>query len=52
MLYAIKMLLMNPPLLDTLDVKCNCNVIECLVSELHRVGLLSEPQAQVFTAQR
>lgn len=48
----MKMLLMNPPLLDTLDVKCNCNVIECLVSELQRVGLLTEPQAQVYTAQR
>ncbi|XP_065336321.1 mediator of RNA polymerase II transcription subunit 24 [Cloeon dipterum] len=49
---AMEMVLQFTALLDTLDVKSTCNVVECLASELHRVGLISEKQAQAFAAKR
>jgi hypothetical protein len=49
---AVELLLQHTPLLDTVDVKCSCNCVECLITELGRVGLVSESHVKMYSTKR
>ncbi|XP_052872204.1 mediator of RNA polymerase II transcription subunit 24 [Anopheles cruzii] len=49
---AFEMLLQDTPVLDYMDMKCACNVVECLLKELVKHNLVTDNQVKQFVAQR
>ncbi|KAK7870071.1 hypothetical protein R5R35_012021 [Gryllus longicercus] len=49
---AFELLLQHTPLLDTMDAKCSCNCVECLLKELLKVKLVTEAHVNHYTSKR
>ncbi|ETN64864.1 thyroid hormone receptor-associated protein complex 100 kDa component [Anopheles darlingi] len=49
---AFEMLLQDTPVLDYMDMKCACNVVECLLKELAKHNLVTELHVKQFVTQR
>ncbi|XP_053676492.1 mediator of RNA polymerase II transcription subunit 24 [Anopheles nili] len=49
---AFEMLLQDTPVLDYMDMKCACNVVECLLKEMVKNNLVTETQQKHFVALR
>uniref|UniRef100_A0A182P6E2 Mediator of RNA polymerase II transcription subunit 24 n=1 Tax=Anopheles epiroticus TaxID=199890 RepID=A0A182P6E2_9DIPT len=51
-LEAFELLLQDAPVLDYMDMKCACNVLECLLKEMVKHKLLTETHVKHFVALR
>ncbi|KAG8222808.1 hypothetical protein J437_LFUL005014 [Ladona fulva] len=49
---AFELLLQYTPLLDVIDAKCSCSVVECLLNELAKVGLVTEAHVKAYSGRR
>ncbi|XP_046388735.1 mediator of RNA polymerase II transcription subunit 24 [Ischnura elegans] len=49
---AFELLLQYTPLLDVIDAKCSCSVVECLLNELAKVGLVTETHVKAYSSRR
>ncbi|KFB44472.1 AGAP005906-PA-like protein [Anopheles sinensis] len=49
---AFEMLLQDSPVLDYMDMKCACNVVECLLKEMAKHNLVTETHVKHFVALR
>ncbi|XP_056632124.1 mediator of RNA polymerase II transcription subunit 24 isoform X1 [Diorhabda sublineata] len=49
---ALELMLQHSPLLDAMDANSSCSNFECLLDELSKNKLLSEPQVKMFLEKR
>uniref|UniRef100_A0A1B6DIW1 Mediator of RNA polymerase II transcription subunit 24 n=1 Tax=Clastoptera arizonana TaxID=38151 RepID=A0A1B6DIW1_9HEMI len=49
---SLELLMQFSPLLDTIDARCSCNNVECFLTELVKLNLVTDGHAQIFTAKR
>ncbi|CAG2056138.1 unnamed protein product [Timema podura] len=49
---SFELLLQYTPLLDIMDARCSCNIVECLLRELAKVGLVTEPLVTLYSSKR
>ncbi|XP_031353097.1 mediator of RNA polymerase II transcription subunit 24 [Photinus pyralis] len=49
---AIELLLQHAPLIDTMDARCSCSCLECLLGELEKARLLTDIQVEMFIQRR
>uniref|UniRef100_A0A182Y2W0 Mediator of RNA polymerase II transcription subunit 24 n=1 Tax=Anopheles stephensi TaxID=30069 RepID=A0A182Y2W0_ANOST len=49
---AFELLLQDAPVLDYMDMKCSCNIVECLLKEMVKHHLLTETHVKHFVALR
>uniref|UniRef100_A0AAG5DC83 Mediator of RNA polymerase II transcription subunit 24 n=1 Tax=Anopheles atroparvus TaxID=41427 RepID=A0AAG5DC83_ANOAO len=52
MVDAVEMLLQDSPVLDYMDMKCACNVVECLLKEMVKHNLLTDTHVTYFVSLR
>uniref|UniRef100_A0A453YNN8 Mediator of RNA polymerase II transcription subunit 24 n=1 Tax=Anopheles funestus TaxID=62324 RepID=A0A453YNN8_ANOFN len=51
-LEAFELLMQDGPVLDYMDMKCSCNIVECLLKEIVKHNLLTETHVKHFVALR